>query len=274
MADQLGPLICIHFWAKSVQGRIQGRAIIRQWVAPSAKNFFRVGMLQQQTECIAIIYKHLGRSVVILVSFGSQIFDTYFASFWTVILVYFNAISIDFYAIKSFIYIIYKWVNAYSRRLNAWGILMKFYLFLQVKSKCVCGGGCTSTCICIGTQTHRVSLNYRIAWWIFTKLGRDKVLMTPAHLYRLLGQIRPGMDPGQGHNRSMRGSSPKDFFFRVGRLQQQTECIAVIQQHLGRSFVIFGSILTCSFWHALVLCIGLLCSSMGKVSTCRGKFFN
>ena len=25
---------------------------------------------------------------------------------------------------------------------------------------------------------HRVSLNHRIAWWIFTKLGRDKVLMT------------------------------------------------------------------------------------------------
>ena len=26
---------------------------------------------------------------------------------------------------------------------------------------------------------HIVSLNYRIAWWIFTKLGRDKVLMIP-----------------------------------------------------------------------------------------------
>ena len=25
----------------------------------------------------------------------------------------------------------------------------------------------------------RVGLNYRIVWWIFTKLGRDKVLMTP-----------------------------------------------------------------------------------------------
>ena len=29
---------------------------------------------------------------------------------------------------------------------------------------------------------HIVSLNYIIAWWIFTKLGRDKVLMT-AHIY-------------------------------------------------------------------------------------------
>ena len=26
---------------------------------------------------------------------------------------------------------------------------------------------------------HIVSLNYRIVWWIFNKLGRDKVLMTP-----------------------------------------------------------------------------------------------
>ena len=27
------PHICIDFWAKSAQGRIQGRAIIGQWVA-------------------------------------------------------------------------------------------------------------------------------------------------------------------------------------------------------------------------------------------------
>ena len=30
---------------------------------------------------------------------------------------------------------------------------------------------------------HMVSLNYRIDGWIFTKLGRDKEIMTPAHLY-------------------------------------------------------------------------------------------
>ena len=30
------------------------------------------------------------------------------------------------------------------------------------------------------------------------------VLMTPAHLYWLLGQIHAVVDPGQGHNRSMR----------------------------------------------------------------------
>ena len=62
----------------------------------------------------------------------------------------------------------------------------------------------------------------------FTKPGRDKVLMTPAHLFWLLGQIRPVVDKGQDHNRSMRVPSPKDFFFRIERLQQQTEGIAMI----------------------------------------------
>ena len=36
---------------------------------------------------------------------------------------------------------------------------------------------------------------------IYKHLG---VLMTPAHLYWCLGQFLPGVDPGQGHNRSMR----------------------------------------------------------------------
>ena len=61
---------------------------------------------------------------------------------------------------------------------------------------------------------HKVSFNYRIARWIsisiFTKLDRDKVLIS-LHI-KLLGQIRLGADPGQGHNRSMTGPSPKDLF--------------------------------------------------------------
>ena len=81
----------------------------------------------------------------------------------------------------------------------------------------------------------------------FTKLGRDKVLKNPRIFVLNLGQIRQGADPGQGHdNWSMRGPSPKDFF-RVGRLQQQTEYIAMIYKHLKRSVDIFGSILTFSF---------------------------
>ena len=45
---------------------------------------------------------------------------------------------------------VYKWENAYIRDLNAWEILKNFYLFIKVKV----GGGCTSSCICIGTQSQ------------------------------------------------------------------------------------------------------------------------
>ena len=50
---------------------------------------------------------------------------------------------------------------------------MYFYLFLNVKKG---GGGAP---VHVYVLEHRVSLNYRITWLIFTKLGRDEVLMTP-----------------------------------------------------------------------------------------------
>ena len=37
---RMTPHICIDFWSKSAQGRIQGRAIIGQWWVPTPKNFF------------------------------------------------------------------------------------------------------------------------------------------------------------------------------------------------------------------------------------------
>ena len=79
---------------------------------------------------------------------------------------------------------------------------------------------------------HIVTLNYRITRWIFTKLCRDKVLKT-AYLYSLLGKIRLGADPEQGHNTSMRGPFSKELLLQSGMLQQQTECIAIIYKHLG-----------------------------------------
>ena len=64
--------------------------------------------------------------LLFLVPFGSQIFDAVVDFiFDSVVLVYFNAISIDFRAIRSFICIIlcnihvYKWENAFSQDLNA-----------------------------------------------------------------------------------------------------------------------------------------------------------
>ena len=48
---------------------------------------------------------------------------------------------------------------------------MNFYLFIEVKK-----GGVALVHVYV--LEHIVSLNYRITWQIFTKLGRDKVLMT------------------------------------------------------------------------------------------------
>ena len=39
------------------------------------------------------------------------------------------------------------------------------------------GGGCTNSCICMGT--HSQPLLIRTPWWMFMKLGKDEVLMAP-----------------------------------------------------------------------------------------------
>ena len=96
--------IWIDFWAKSAQGWIQGWAKKGHGVPFSKGLLLQTGRLQQQTKCIAIIKKHLGRSVVI---FGfirkSNFWRIFYVFLDLVILVYFNAISIDFYSVKSFI---------------------------------------------------------------------------------------------------------------------------------------------------------------------------
>ena len=64
---------------------------------------------------------------------------------------------------------------------------------------------------------------------MFTKLGRDEVLMHgPALVVRLLGKPRPGMDPEWVKNRSMRGPFSKGLLLQIGRLQLQSECIAMM----------------------------------------------
>ena len=59
---------------------------------------------------------------------------------------------------------------------------------------------------------HIVSLNYIIAWWIFTKLGRDKALMTPhicidSWAKSALGWIQGGAKKGPGGSLLQRTSS-------------------------------------------------------------------
>ena len=62
------------------------------------------------------------------------------------------------------------------------------------------------------------------------------------------GQILPGADPGRGKNRSRGVPFFNELLLQTGRLQQQTECIAVIEKHVRKSVVTFDSILKSNFW--------------------------
>ena len=71
-------------------------------------------------------------------------------------------------------------------------------------------GGVTYTCICMGTH----SLSYRTDWWMFTKLGRDEVIMSQT-LHMHLGFLaRSAKRCIQGSTKigQWEASAPKDFF--------------------------------------------------------------
>ena len=95
-----GPLQVLFFFGQIRPGADPGRGQIR-----SGGPFFKELLwkrLQQQTKCIAVIYKYLGRSVVIFGFIRKSNFWRVFDVFLEfVIWVYFDAISIDFYAVKS-----------------------------------------------------------------------------------------------------------------------------------------------------------------------------
>ena len=71
---------------------------------------------------------------------------------------------------------------------------------------------------------HIFDLFSRTAWWILMKLGRDG----PLQVLLFFGQIRLGADPGWGKNRSRGVPFFKKLLLQTGRLQRQTECIAMI----------------------------------------------
>ena len=105
---------------------------------------------------------------------------------------------------RYFINFVGKVVNLFgyairAAAVNAWRILMNFYLFIKVKK-----GG---ELVHVYVWEHLVNLNNRIVWWIFTKLGRDKVLMIPhIHMYWILCQIAQGWIQGRakiGHGGSL-----------------------------------------------------------------------
>ena len=60
--------------------------------------------------------------------------------------------------------------NAYIKDLNTWRILMNFLCIYL-------GEGRGGALMHVYVLEHIVSLYYRTAWLMFTKLGRDEVLM-------------------------------------------------------------------------------------------------
>ena len=105
------PYKCCCFSARSVQGRIQGVAKIGhggpllQKTSTSDRKATATNRMHSSDletcgkKCCKLLF---------LVPFRSQIFDALLTSFWTLVkFALFNAISIDFYAVKSFICINY-----------------------------------------------------------------------------------------------------------------------------------------------------------------------
>ena len=85
------------------------------------------------------------------------------------------------------------------------------------------GGALMHVCV----WEHIVSLSYRTSRWIFTKLGRDEVLMVSYKCCcfsarSVQGRIQGGAKVGHG------GPFFNELLLQTGRLQQQTECIAMI----------------------------------------------
>ena len=90
-----------------------------------------------------------------------------------------------------------KWKNAYIIDLNALWILMNFLCIYLGKK----GGGALMH---VYVWEHNISLYYSTAWWLFTKLGRDEVLMVPYKCSCFSARSPQGRIQG-GKNRSRGG---------------------------------------------------------------------
>ena len=155
------------------------------------------GMLQQQTECIAIIYKHLG------------VLMTPAHLYWLLGQIC-TVVDPGQGHNRSMRVLLQRTTSSvYEGHSNKQGITQDPAHLYSLLGQ-----------ICLGAdpeQGHNTSMRGPFSKEllqsgmlqqqteciaiIYKHLG---VLMTPAHLYWLLGQIRTVVDPGQGHNRSMR----------------------------------------------------------------------
>ena len=80
---------------------------------------------------------------------------------------------------------------------------------------------------------EHISLSYRTNQWIFTKLGRVEVLMVPYKSCSFAARFAQGWI--QGGAKIGHGGVPffNELLLQTGRLQRQTECIAMIYKHVG-----------------------------------------
>ena len=110
----------------------------------------------------------------------------------------------------------------YIKDLNAIRILMNFLCIYLGEKK----GGGGFALMHVYVWEHIVSLYYRTAKWMFTKLGRDEVLMA-RHMHKNVLAISAH---GRIQARQTRSRGVPFFkkLLQTGRLQQQTKFIAMI----------------------------------------------
>ena len=94
----------------------------------------------------------------------------------------------------------------------------------------------------------------------------------PPHICIDFGPNPPRGGSEQGHNRSIMGPSPKDFF-RVGRLQQQTESVAMVNDIKPFGKKCCNSFFFGPFWSIVFTCIGL-CIGRSHFDLFSFKYFN
>ena len=151
------PLQVLLFFGQIRPGADPGRGQNRSSGVPFfKKRLLQTGRLQRQIEWIAMIYKHVGNSVVIFGSIPKSNFWRVFDAFLdSVIFAYFNAIFIDFYAVKSFICIYFVQFPCFHEE----ECLYERFECLKNFNDFFCiflgeGRGCTYACICMGTHSQ------------------------------------------------------------------------------------------------------------------------
>ena len=170
------------FFGQIHPGANPGRGQNRSRGSPSARNFFFIPEgYSDKPNAYSNDLEACGKKCCYL-WFHSEV--KILKRFWRLfdfVILAFNAISIDFMWL-SFLsalimcnFHVYKLENAYLKDLNSWKVfLMYFYVFYSGEGK----GGCINAYV----WKHLVSLYYRTAWWMFTKLDKDEVLMA-SHMF-------------------------------------------------------------------------------------------